>query len=105
MKFFTKKEKNPKETNEIENRELKEKLGNAVVGSLKQGIDYEALAYTTIQFGYLFDIEDHGIESLFKVITDQTTLYFAVQGVKMLRLDLTEELYQGTVDTFLALHA
>ena len=64
------------------------------------GKDYETLAYTKVEFGYLFDIENHGIESLFKVITDKDTCYFAVQGTNLLRLTLNEELYKGYVDSF-----
>lgn len=66
--------------------------------------DYENLAYTKVEFGYLFDIEGYGIEALFKIITDKTTAYFAVQGTKMLRLNFSEELFQTTVDGFLDLH-
>lgn len=36
----------------------------------------------------------------FKIITDNNTFYFAVQGPKLLRLTLTEELYSAYVDGF-----
>lgn len=100
-----KKQQIQKGTNEIENKELKESIGNMAISLLQEGIDYEELAYTKIEFGYLFDFENHGIESLFKVVTDKTTIYMAVQGTKMLRLEFSEELFQGTVQTFLELHS
>ncbi len=106
MSLFKKKNENnkPRETNAITNTQLKEALAASALKLLRQDEDYEALAYTKVEFGYLFDIEFHGIEALFKVITDKTTVYFAVQGTKLMRLDLTEALFQATVDGFLDLH-
>ena len=98
------KEQPPNEKNEIGNKQLKENLANTALGLLEQGKDYDELAYTKVEFGYLFDIEGHGIEALFKVITDKTTAYFAAQGNKLMRLDFTEELFRSTVDGFLDLH-
>lgn len=94
----------PYERNEITNKELKEMLANTALKILSHKEDYNDLAGTTVQFGYLFDIDDHGIEALFKVITDKTTAYFAVQGEKMMRLNFNEELFQSTTDAFLSLH-
>lgn len=96
------KKKQPKEKNEIDNKNLKENIANAALAQLCQGEDYESLAYTKVEFGYLFDIENHGIEALFKVITDKATFYFAVQGTKLLRLTLNEALFQAYVDGFFA---
>ena len=68
-------------------------------------IDFDDLVYTKVVFGYLFNIEGHGIEALFKIITDKTTAYFAVQGTEIIRLNFSEELFQSTVDGFLDLHS
>lgn len=76
-----------KESNEINNKELKENIADVAIGLLEEGSDYNELAYTKVEFGYLFDIDDHGIEALLKVITDKTTAYFAVQGTSMMRLN------------------
>ena len=95
------KKKQPKEKNEINNKTLKENIANIALAQLCEGKDYETLAYTKVEFGYLFDIENHGIESLFKVITDKDTFYFAVQGTKLLRLSLSEELFNAYVEGFL----
>lgn len=106
MKLFGKKkeEVKPNEKNEIENKELKEQIANTALGLLQENTDFENLAYTKVEFGYLFNIEGHGVEALFKVITDKTTAYFAIQGRNMLRLEFSEELFQTTVDGFLSLH-
>lgn len=92
------------ERNEITNKDLTEMLANTALKIMVQGEDYEELAGTTVKFGYLFDIDNHGIEALFKVITDKTTAYFAVQGENMMRLNFNEELFQSTTETFLSLH-
>lgn len=94
----------PSERNEITNKDLTEMLANTALKIMVQGEDYEDLAGTTVKFGYLFDIDNHGIEALFKVITDKTTAYFAVQGEKMMRLNFNEELFQSTTETFLSIH-
>ena len=96
------KKKQPKETNEIDNKVLKENIANAALSQLCQGDDYESLAYTKVEFGYLFEIENHGVEALFKIITDKNTFYFAVQGPNLLKLTLTEELLSAYVDGFFA---
>lgn len=98
-------EKKPQERNEIGNKDLKEQIAEAALAILEEGTDYQDLLYTKVEFGYLFDIEDHGIEALFKVVTDKTTAYFAVQGETLLRLNFSEELFKGTTETFLALHS
>lgn len=94
-----------KESNEINNKELKENIANTALSLLEEGSDYIDLAYTTVQFGYLFDIEDHGLEALLKVITDKLTAYFAVQGTSMMRLNFSDELFETTVAGFLDLHS
>lgn len=97
MGLFNKKRK---EKNEIENRALKVNIANTALTLLRQGEDYESLPGTRFEFGYLFDIENHGTEALFKIITDKNTFYFAAQGQKILRLDFSEKLYLGYVDGF-----
>ena len=104
MSLFKKKKTSPKEVNAINNAELKKGIANSALNILNKGEDYEELAYTKVEFGYLFNIEGHGIESLFKVITDKTTIYFAVQGPKLMRLDFSEELFRNTVDGFMEIH-
>lgn len=99
------KKKQPKERNAIDDRNLKYRLVNAVVGTLVEGEEYGNLAYTQIEFGYLFEIEEHGVEALFKLITDKGTFYYAFQGNKLMRLNFTEELFQSTTEGFLDIHS
>lgn len=106
MGFFGKKKKQeaPKEHNEIDNRDLKMNLADTALGLLVQGEDYGELANTKCEFGYLFDIEGHGLEALFKLTTDKTTAYFAAQGDKLMRLNFNEVLFKTTVEGFLDVH-
>ena len=89
----------PTEHNEMENKALKEHLASAALQMLAEGTDYENLAGTTCRFGYLFQIDGHGLEALFQLVTDKGTAYFAAQGDQLLRL------FEGLTATFLELHA
>ena len=93
--------KNKKEKNEISNNSLKEYLADAALNILEKGTDYETVGNREVSFGYLYDIKGRGIESMFKVITDKATIYFAVQSSKLLRLNLTEDFYESMVESFL----
>ncbi len=106
MGLFGKKKKRetPNERNAIDDRELKIKLADAALGLLVQGEDFGELANTKCEFGYLFDIEGHGIEALFKLETDKVTAYFAAQGDRLMRLNFTEELFRSTTEGFLEMH-
>ena len=106
MGLFGKKKKHdaPGERNEIDNHDLKVNLADSALGLLVQGEDFEELANTQVTFGYLFMIEDHGLEALFKLTTDKTTAYFAAQGDKLMRLNFNDELFETTVDGFLSMH-
>lgn len=94
----------PGETNEIGNRELTVNLADTAMGMLEQGVDYQELAGIQCQFGYLFSIEGHGLEALFKITTDKGTAYFAAQKQSLMRLNFTEELFRSTTETFLSMH-
>ena len=103
--FFSKRKKEvPKGINEIENKELKENISNTALELLIRGEDYENLTSATVEFGYLFGFEGHGIEALMKVVTDKNTVYFAVQGDQIMRLEISEELFEATVENFLEIH-
>ncbi len=104
MGLFGKKKKQPVERNAIDDRNLKMNLADTALGLLVQGEDYGELANTKCEFGYLFDIDGHGIEALFKLTTDKTTAYFAAQGDKLMRLNFNEELFKSTTEGFLEMH-
>ena len=97
-------EERPSERNMIDNRDLKVKLADTALGLLVQGEDYEELANTQVTFGYLFDLDGHGLEALYKLTTDKTVAYFAAQGDKLMRLNFNEDLFNSTVEGFLSMH-
>lgn len=102
---FRNKNKEPKnKRNEIDNKGLKETLANTALSTFKQDKDYNNLAYTKVEFGYLFNIDGHGIEALFKIITDKETFYFAVQKTSVIRLDFNEEQFNAYTEKFLKMH-
>ncbi len=90
--------------NKIEDKELKEWIANHAINLLEKEKDYNELANTKVEFGYLYEFENHGIEALMKVITDKDTIYFAVQGQQMMRLDLSEEVFNTYVEGFMKIH-
>ena len=91
--------------NEINNKELKESVANAALSALKQDEDYNSLSSMAVEFGYLFDIDKHGIEALFKITTDKGTFYFAAQKASVTRLDFNEELFKNVTRKFLEMHS
>ena len=93
-----------KGVNKIEDKELKEWIANNAINLLEKDKDYSELANTKVDFGYLYEFDGHGIEALMKVITDKDTIYFAVQGTKMMRLDLSEEIFNTYVEGFMRIH-
>ncbi|MDR0847740.1 MAG: hypothetical protein LBN10_01645 [Propionibacteriaceae bacterium] len=91
-------------TNEIGNRTLKEDLANTALSTLHQGEDYQELANTLVEFGYVFLMENHGVEALFRVTTDKAICYFAAQGESIQRLALDEDMFHFISDTFMDMH-
>ena len=87
--------------NEINNKELIEIIANNALSVMQHGVDYNDLAGTTVEIGYLFDIGGHGIEALFKVITDTGPAYFAAQKDTLKRIEITEEAFIQTTKQFL----
>lgn len=98
------KKEGPAEENRVGDRQLTTNLANTAMGMLARGVDFDDPAGTRCRFGYLFWIEGHGLEGLFKITTDKTTAYFAAQKDKLMRLNFTEELFQSTAETFLSMH-
>ena len=98
------KQEDPSERNMIDNHDLKVNLANTALGLLAEGEDYGELVNTQVTFGYLFDIEGHGLEALYKITTDKTTAYFAAQGDKLMRLTINEDMYESVVEGFLSAH-
>ncbi len=99
--FFKKK---AKEKNEIGNKQLKETLANTALQMLKEEIEYDELLGTRCEFGYLFVIDGHGLEALFKITTDKGTFYFAAQQNSLMRLSIDEAYFEEATRVFLSLH-
>ncbi|UTW60829.1 hypothetical protein KFE98_12420 [bacterium SCSIO 12741] len=87
--------------NEIKN--VKEALANMALEQLE--IDINSLENLVVEFGYIYLRGDH-YESLFKVLTDQETFYFAVQQGNLIWLQNTfsEELFQSTIQQMRTFH-
>ncbi len=97
--------KKPRETNEKNNFALKEALAEeAIEKFLVMGRDYKSLLELRAEFGYIFIIEDHGYEALFKIISPRETFYFLAQGDRIAALDFDEKLFKSTTDAFLSFH-
>jgi hypothetical protein len=92
------------ERNEIDNKRLKEMLADTALSILHKGEDYISLTGLTVNFGYLFNIEKHGLEALFKVTTDKGAVYFAAQKDKLLRLNINESQFNAYTEVFMKLH-
>ncbi len=91
MSIFKKKE----EINQINNKELKENLGNIAVKLLidSKDIDENNLNGLKVEFAYLLKIENHGLEALYKVLYNNNIYYFAAQGNSVERIALNEGQY------------
>jgi hypothetical protein len=107
-KFRKTKNYNMEKANKISNdqiKEVKEILANTAITQLEKSEDFTELAYTKVEFGYIYSREGN-YESLFKVITDKKTVFFAAQKGSLMRLQeaFTEDHFQGTVEQMKAFH-
>ncbi len=103
MKLFRKKQESNK--NQIENKELKEKIADTVLTLLiNEGeINQDSMLGITIEFGYLLLLNNE-IEALLKVAANNNVYYFAVQKRKMLFLTIDERQFQETVQYMINYH-
>ena len=101
MKFFSKKKK---EENLINNGEMKERYANYAINSLMGNrliVDFNNIE---CEYGYLYNIDGHGLEGLFKIKKDGRIFYFAIQGDRMQMLNLNEQQYDAYTQSFIAMH-
>ena len=101
-------DKNMKKVNKVPKdklKEVKEYLADMALAQLEKEDDFEELAYTKVEFGYIY-LRGDNYESLFKVITDIKTVYFAVQGGKLMRLqdEFSDSQFQEIVQHMETLH-
>lgn len=104
MGLFGKKKEPPKPENRIGDKQLKEYLGDAALAQLINGslITTDDFPGITVEFGYLYVFEGHGVEALFKLTAAGKVYYFAAQGNKLLILDsekFTEGQFIATIDS------
>jgi hypothetical protein len=105
MGFFDMFRKKQKSKNEITNIELKEVIANTALSTMTPGEYYDSLQGLSVEFGYLFTIENHGIEALFKIVTDKSTFYFAAQKNSISQLNFNEEEFKEATEQFLRMHS
>ena len=87
------------EVNQINNRNVKEKLAGYALNVLESQKlitekDYKNLSFS---FGYLFSKEDGVLEGLYKVSNGDNIYYFAVQNDKIMLVEINEEMYNQTI--------
>ena len=94
------------EVNQINNKELKEKLLDNALAFLVNANEIKTEDFKGIQakFGYLLMLENHGIEALFKIIKDDKIFYFAFQQNTLRFLDLSEQQFESVTQHMLDLH-
>lgn len=100
------KKKKNSNTNQIDNRELKENLADTALSVLvnTQKITFDDFAGIKAEFGYLLMIENHGLEALFKIMRGDDVYYFAAQQDKLRLIEIDENQYKSTVDYMLSQH-
>ena len=105
MGLFRKKQKT--DANQINNMELQEQLVNSALSVLvdMQKITPDDFADVEVEFGYLFMIEGHGLEALFKIEKNDDVYYFAAQQAELMLVDINEGQYDATVDRMVSQHA
>ena len=101
--------KRPKVENRMDDKQLKENLADAALAELLNHsfITSDDFPGISVEFGYLYWFDDHGVEALFKLIVSGKTYYFAAQGKELLILDsekFTENQYRMTIDGMHDLH-
>lgn len=94
------------EKNLAYDQKLKERLANTAVKMLTDNNiissnDYRGLA---VHMGYIFETEEGNIEALFKVLVNDKIYYFAAQKGSLMSVNLSEDLYQQTVEYMEANH-
>lgn len=92
--------KNKKIVNQVNNNRIKEHIIKNSIRLLKDQnkiTDKETLNYTE-EFGYLFnEINDDKLEGLYKIKIEEQEFYFAIQGAKIILLNIDETLYRTNV--------
>lgn len=105
--FHRKKNNEPsEEVNQINNQELKENLADSALAYLlnQKLLEQNDLAGITVEFGYVLQLKNHGIEALYKIIKDETVFYFAFQQKTLRHVGISEKQFQSVTATMLDMH-
>ena len=92
------------EQNLINNKEEKDRFANMAINLLISNniiSDYNGIS---CEYGYLYLIEGHGYEGLFKIKKMDKIYYFAVQGTNIEMVNLDENGFSFHAETFLNMH-
>lgn len=92
------------EQNLINNKEEKDRFANMAINLLITNniiSDYNGIS---CEYGYLYLIEGHGYEGLFKIKKMDKIYYFAVQGTNIEMVNLDENGFSFHAETFLNMH-
>ena len=93
-----------REENLINNNQETEKFANQALNILMTNnfiTDYNNIS---CEYGYLYKIEGHGYEGLFKIKKETNTFYFAVQGEELKMVKLDEQHFEAYKQSFLEMH-
>ena len=104
MGLFRKKQLPKSEKNLIDDKEQKEIVANFAIDFLTKNNIISDLNGISCEFGYIFYIENHGYECLFKISKETKVYYFAFQWSALQMLNMDEGTYQAYVSTFLEIH-
>lgn len=88
----------------INNKEEKEKFANMAINLLVSNniiSDYNGIG---CEYGYLYLIDGHGYEGLFKIKKMDKIYYFAIQGTSIEMVNLDENLFELHKQSFLDMH-
>ena len=92
------------EQNLINNKEEKDRFANMAINLLITNniiSDYNGIS---CEYGYLYLIEGHGYEGLFKIKKMDKIYYFAVQGTNIEMVNLDENGFSFHAEKFLNMH-
>lgn len=105
MGLFGKKENKIIEKNLINDNKEKETIANFAIDFLTKNSIINDLVGIQCEFGYIYYIDNHGYEALFKIKKNDSVYYFAFQGMGLLYLNsMDENAYQAHVYSFNEMH-
>lgn len=93
-----------REGNLINNNQETEKFANQALQILTTNNFISDYNNISCEYGYLYRIEGHGYEGLFKIKKLDQIFYFAVQGEQLQMIKLDEQQFEAYKQTFLEMH-